>query len=93
MQFTVPPGRILFELFAMLELGAPNGVGRIDDRSFIGPPSGESVPSALAAWAREAVFQAATDEDETLGEEASQKLELLVTTALAVMWRATMGAK
>jgi len=71
--------QILFELFAMLELGSPNGLGRAPE-----------VPPALAAWAQEAVFQAATDEDEPLSAEESEELGRLVSEGLKTLWQ---GAK
>lgn len=74
---------ILFELFAVLELGAPNGLGRVT------APGGEKseVPSTLAAWAQEAVFQAATDEDEPLGPDESKELGRLVDAGLKALWQ------
>ncbi len=86
--------QILFELFAMLELGAPAGVGRIDERALTGKSSGVEIPQPLAAWAQEAVFQAATDEDEPLADEERQQLERFVETALGALWAAaTTGVK
>ncbi len=73
--------QILFELFAVLELGAPNGLGRVE----VG--SGGEVPSTLAAWAQEAVFQAATDEDEPLNETDAKELQRLVDGGLKALWQ------
>lgn len=73
--------QILFELFAMLELGAPTGLGRV----VVGDGDVE-VPPALAAWAQEAVFQAATDEDEPLDAAQSSELGRLVETGLRALW-------
>lgn len=85
---------ILFELFAVLELGAASGVGRIDAAAFTGESLGVEVPVALAAWAQEAVFQAATDEDAPLADEEARQLGELVTKALSALWaRATTGVK
>jgi hypothetical protein len=84
--------QILFELFAVLELGTASGVGRIDAEAFTGESLGGDVPSALAAWAQEAVFQAATDEDAPLAEEEARQLGKLVTKALSALWaQATTG--
>jgi hypothetical protein len=80
--------QILFELFAMLELGTASGVGRIDSRALTGEASGADVPHALAAWAQEATFQAATDEDEPLAAEEAKALATLVDTALKALWAA-----
>jgi len=71
---------ILFELFAMLELGAPSGLGRVV------PGKDVEVPAALAAWAQEAVFQASTDEDEPLDAEQSKELGRLVDAGVKALW-------
>ncbi len=72
--------QILFELFAMLELGS-DGVGRVKMK-------GEAeVPLALAAWAQEAVFQAATDEDEPLSPAESDELGRRVDEGLKALWQ------
>lgn len=75
--------QILFELFAVLELGAPNGVGRI----FVPEGSKSAVPPPLAAWAHEAVFQAASDEDEPLSPDDSKELTRLVEQGLNALWQ------
>src|SRR6185295_18212692 len=66
--------QILFELFAMLELGGGGG-----------KPAG-NVPDALAAWAHEAVFQAATDDEEALSADESKELAELVDRGLQTLW-------
>jgi hypothetical protein len=86
--------QILFELFAMLELGAASGVGRIDSSALTGEAAGADVPVALAAWAQEAIFQAATDEEGPLAEEDARQLDALVMKALKVLWdHALTGVK
>jgi hypothetical protein len=86
--------QILFELFAMLELGAAAGVGRIDSTAFTGEAAGADVPVALAAWAQEAIFQAATDEEGPLATEDARQLDALVMKALKVLWdHALTGVK
>jgi hypothetical protein len=80
---------VLFELFAMLELGAPAGVScvAVDETK-------DEVPPALAAWAQEAVFQAATDEDEPLDPEQSKELGRLVEMGVKALWNGvTHGAQ
>jgi hypothetical protein len=85
---------ILFELFALLELGASGGVGRIDSSALTGDATGADVPHALAAWAQEAVFQAATDEEAPFPEEGQRQLTSLVTQALQALWaRASTGVQ
>jgi hypothetical protein len=64
--------QILFELFAMLELGG-------------GAKAGE-VPTSFKAWAQEAVFQASTDEEEALSASESKELAELVERGLTALW-------
>lgn len=78
---------LLFELFAMLELGSPKGIGIVE------PPVnqdevGGGVPSALAAYAEEAVFEAEQDDEEPLPEEEAKRLHPLMGRALAALWKA-----
>jgi hypothetical protein len=70
---------LLFELFAMIELGSPNGIGIVD------PPVnqdevGGGVPSALAAYAEEALFESELEETDGLNP--------LMGRALAALWKA-----
>lgn len=77
---------ILFELFALLEVGSPKGLGRgVPERQV--PGNQTEVPPALAAWAQEAVFQAATDEDEPLSADESKELGRLVDEGLQALWQ------
>ena len=78
---------LLFELFAMLELGSPNGIGIVE------PPVnqdevGGGVPSALAAYAEEAVFEAEQDDEEPLPPDEAKRLHPLMGRALAALWKA-----
>lgn len=78
---------LLFELFAMLELGSPNGIG------IVAPPVnqdevGGGVPSALAAYAEEVVFEAEHDEEEPLPGEEAKRLHSLMGRALTALWKA-----
>ena len=72
---------LIGEVFAMLELGAVTSVGR-----FSADAAKIEVPHALSAWAQEAVFQAATDEDDALDAEQSKELGRLVETGLNALW-------
>lgn len=70
---------LLFELHAMLELGSPNGIGIVD------PPVnqdevGGGVPSALVAYAEEALFDSELEEVDGL--------KPLMGRALAALWKA-----
>ncbi|MBL8949940.1 MAG: hypothetical protein JNK82_04125 [Myxococcaceae bacterium] len=74
--------QILFELFAMLELGSPKGLGRV-----VPEARAADVPAALTAWANEAVFQASTDEDEPLSADESKELGRQVEQGLQALWQ------
>ena len=77
---------LLFELFAMLELGSPRGIGIVD-----APVNGEKavlVPPALAAYAEEAVFEAEHDEEEPLPQEEARRLQSVMGLALGALWKA-----
>ncbi len=75
---------LLFELFAMLELGCPKGVGLCDAPT----DAVVVVPSALAAYAEEAVFEAEHDDEEPLPQEEARRLQSLMGQALGALWTA-----
>ena len=75
---------LLFELFAMLELGCPKGVGLCDAPT----DAVTSVPPALAAYAEEAVFEAEHDDEEPLPQEEARRLQSLMGQALGALWTA-----
>ena len=77
---------LLFELFAMLELGSPKGIGICD-----APVSTDAViwvPPALAAYAEDAVFEAEHDDEEPLPQEEARRLQSLMGQALSALWKA-----
>jgi hypothetical protein len=84
--------QLLFELFAMLELGSPKGVGMCDVPVIQDAPvtkdEGVSVPPALAAYAEEAVFEAEQDDDEPLPQDEARRLHSLMGLALGALWMA-----
>ena len=77
---------LLFELFAMLELGCPKGLGLCD--APVEPDAVISVPPALAAYAEEAVFEAEHDDEEPLPGEEARRLQSLMGQALGALWKA-----
>jgi hypothetical protein len=76
---------LLFELFAMLELGGPKG-SRLCDVPVEADDS--SVPPALAAYAEEAIFEAEHDEEEPLPAVEAKRLQSLMGQALRALWKA-----
>lgn len=84
---------LFFELHAMLELGWPAGVDRVDPAALEkdgteAPP----VPEALAAYAEEALFEAEQDEEIPLSPEELARVRALVRRGLAALWRARKGS-
>jgi hypothetical protein len=84
---------LLFELHAMLELGWPPGLARVDPAELESegteaPP----VPEALAAYAGEALFEAEQDEEHPLSAEELARVRTLVRRGLAALWRARKGS-
>ncbi len=77
---------LLFELFSMLELGSPKGIGVA--AAPVNKDEGVQVPSALAAYAEEAVFEAEHDEEEPLPQEEARRLHSIMGQALGALWKA-----
>ncbi len=77
---------LLFELFAMLELGSPHGIGIA--AAPVNKDEAVAVPPALAAYAEEAVFEAEHDEEEPLPQEEARRLHSLMGLALGALWKA-----
>jgi hypothetical protein len=82
---------LLFELFAMLELGWPQGVAPIALADLRGSEAVE-LPRALWAYAEEALFEAEQDEELLLGEELAT-VRAQVRRGLYALWRARRGAE
>ena len=77
---------LLFELFAMLELGSPKGVSVVDVP--VNKDEAGLVPPALAAYAEEAVFEAEHDEEEPLPQEEARRLHSIMGLALGALLKA-----
>lgn len=83
---------LLFELHAMLELGWPQGLasvapGALEDAGMEALP----VPTALTAYADEALFEAEQDEEHPLSPEELAKVRTLVKRGTAALWSARKG--
>ena len=72
---------LLFELFAMLELGSPAGVGAVTRQALEAAPEQDSgeVPAALRGYAEEALFESELDD---------AKVPSLVYRGLHALWQA-----
>ena len=83
---------LLFELFAMLELGWPQGVASVAPEAMEDPGmEALPVPEALTAYADEALFEAEQDEEHPLSPEELAKVRVLVKRGLAALWGARKG--
>lgn len=78
---------LLFEVFAMLELGGAK-VPAVDVAKMPKKPAGDAVPAALATWLEEGVFEAESDEARPLDAAEAKRLRGLLTRAVAAMWSA-----
>jgi hypothetical protein len=82
---------LLFELFAMIELGWPPGVANVELGDLEGSTVGSGelpVPEALKAYADEVLFEAASDEETPLAGEELARVQDAVNRGLAALWRA-----
>jgi hypothetical protein len=77
---------LLFELFAMIELGWPAGVGAVTRSSLDGAPErpSEDVPAALRSYADEALFESELDD---------ARVPPLVYRGLCALWHARRGER
>ncbi|XXF78831.1 hypothetical protein P2318_03455 [Myxococcaceae bacterium GXIMD 01537] len=82
---------LLFELFAMMELGWPPGLASVAPAEVEGSQQGTEappVPAALQSYADEALFEAEHDEERPLSPEELARVRPLVQRGLAALWRA-----
>lgn len=83
---------LLFELHAMLELGWPQGLASVAPAALEAPGmEAPSVPTALSAYADEALFEAEQDEEHPLSPEELVKVRPLVKRGLTALWSARKG--
>jgi hypothetical protein len=76
---------LLFEVFAMLELGGAK-VPALDVGAL--PEAPGAVPEALSTWLEEGVFEAESDEDAPLSAADAKRLRALLGRAVGAMWAA-----
>jgi hypothetical protein len=79
---------LAFELHAMLELGCGAAPGRVDPAALKGSPGGEGGPSALVAYADEALFEAEQDEEAPVPATEAAVLREWVRQLVAALWAA-----
>jgi len=83
---------LLFELCAFLELGRPGRGQSVDGRALSQPvPEGAHPPLALVAYAEEALFEAAEDDEVPLSPEELARVRTLVERGLWALWNAYGG--
>jgi hypothetical protein len=76
---------LLFEVFAMLELGGAK-VKSVDLARL--PKKAATLPAALATWLEEGVYEAETDEARPLKAAEAKKLREMLNRAAAGLWAA-----
>ncbi len=79
---------LAFELHAMLELGCGAAPGRVDPAALKTSPGGEGGPSALIAYADEALFEAEQDEEAPVPANEAAELRGWVRNLVAALWAA-----
>jgi hypothetical protein len=82
--------QLVFELFAMIELGWPPGT-RLVVRSELergGQQQAKQAPAALLEYADEAIFEAEQDEEVPLLPDEAAKVRAVVTRCLDALWAA-----
>jgi hypothetical protein len=79
---------LLFELFAMLELGWPGGVGSVPRPWLDAQTPPEPAPEALEGYVEEALFEAEQDEVSPVPAEQIAKVRSLVSRGLRALWNA-----
>jgi hypothetical protein len=78
---------LLFELWAMLEVGWPQGLAPVTATALAAARS-EEMPGALRRYAEEALFEAEQDEAAPLNPEELAQVRRAVDTGLAALWGA-----
>lgn len=82
---------LLFELYAMLELGWPPGLSSVDPAVLEADTEAPPVPQPLRAYADEALFEAEQDEEQPLSSQELGVVRRLVHRGLAALWSARKG--
>jgi hypothetical protein len=79
---------LLFELYAMLELGWPPGLTPVNPAALEADTEAPPVPQPLQAYADEALFEAEQDEEQPLPSQELEAVRRLVRRGLAALWSA-----
>jgi len=79
---------LAFELHAMLELGCGAAPGRVDPAALTGSPGGDGGPSALLAYADDALFEAEQDEEAPVPAKEAAVLRDMARHLVAALWAA-----
>ncbi|NMO16247.1 hypothetical protein HPC49_36615 [Pyxidicoccus fallax] len=82
---------LLFELFAMLELGWPPGLTPVNPAALEADTDAPPVPQPLRDYADEALFEAEQDEEQPLSSGELEAVRRLVRRGLAALWSARKG--
>lgn len=82
---------LLFELFAMLELGWPPGLTSVKPAALEADTDAPPVPQPLRDYADEALYEAEQDEEQPLSSQELEAVRRLVRRGLAALWSARKG--
>ncbi|MCY1017241.1 hypothetical protein [Pyxidicoccus sp. MSG2] len=82
---------LLFELYAMLELGWPPGLTAVSPAALEADTDAPPLPQPLQAYADEALFEAEQDEEQPLSSQELEAVRRLVRRGLAALWSARKG--
>jgi hypothetical protein len=82
---------LLFELYAMLELGWPPGLTPVNPAALEADTEAPPVPQPLQAYADEALFEAEQDEEQPMAAQELEAVRRLVRRGLAALWSARKG--
>lgn len=82
---------LLFELYAMLELGWSPGVASVRPAALVADTTAPPVPQSLRTYADEALFEAEQDEEQPLTAQELEAVRTLVQSGLAALWGARKG--
>ncbi|NTX06483.1 MULTISPECIES: hypothetical protein [Myxococcus] len=82
---------LLFELYAMLELGWSPGVASVRPAALVADTTAPPVPQSLRTYADEALFEAEQDEEQPLTAQELEAVRTLVRSGLAALWGARKG--
>ncbi|QSQ11275.1 hypothetical protein [Myxococcus landrumensis] len=82
---------LLFELYAMLELGWPPGVASVRSAALVADTTAPPMPESLRTYVDEVLFEAEQDEEQPLEGQELEAVRALVQRGLAALWSARKG--